>query len=81
MSAHAPRWPQTDRIKLGILGLMFALVMGGPWVGGFFGDANIAFEAEGTLQEGVVRAFPGCQGFGCETVGGRTAGRCRLPIR
>lgn len=73
MNAIAPRfpWGLADRLKVAGLTIMFGLVMGAPWVGGFFADVSFSIDAEGKLTEGPARAFPGCEGFGCDTKGGR----------
>ncbi len=64
-------WPITDKIKLAALGLL------GIWIALM---ANITIIMKGPVQPDTgdaptdVRAFPSCEGFGCNTLGGRQAG-------
>ncbi len=77
MTALAP--PLTDRFKLGVLIMLFPIVMGAPWVGGYFGSLEFGLDTTGNLTDGptgIPRAFPGCEGFGCETIGGRGGSVC-----
>ena len=76
MNAIAPLrpWGTSDKIKLGILGLMFSLIMGSPHVGGYFADVSLSTDVTAKLTDSppsVLAAFPGAQGYGTETVHGR----------